>query len=103
MPRCGPDSYRDGRRAKRRKKECPDGGIGRRAGLKHQYLHGYLGSTPSSGTKEHATALKGIKGHLRKLSDLFFLFAQNNLLPKINKKFAQSNNCIYICNHIVAQ
>jgi hypothetical protein len=31
-------------------RKCPDGGIGRRAGLKHQYLHGYLGSTPSSGT-----------------------------------------------------
>ena len=32
--------------------KCLDGGIGRRAGLKHQYLHGYAGSTPARGTNE---------------------------------------------------
>ena len=31
--------------------ECPDGGIGRRAGLKHQWIHFHPGSTPGLGTK----------------------------------------------------
>ena len=30
--------------------ECPDGGIGRRAGLKHQWIHFHAGSTPALGT-----------------------------------------------------
>ncbi len=30
--------------------KCPDGGIGRRAGLKHQFLHRSAGSTPALGT-----------------------------------------------------
>ena len=29
----------------------PDGGIGRRAGLKHQWIHFHPGSTPGLGTK----------------------------------------------------
>ncbi len=29
----------------------PDGGIGRRAGLKHQWIHFHAGSTPAPGTK----------------------------------------------------
>ena len=29
---------------------CPDGGIGRRAGLKHQWIHFHAGSTPALGT-----------------------------------------------------
>ena len=29
---------------------CPDGGIGRRAGLKHQWIHLHAGSTPALGT-----------------------------------------------------
>ena len=32
-------------------KRCPDGGIGRRAGLKHQWIHFHPGSTPGLGTK----------------------------------------------------
>ena len=32
-------------------KECPDGGIGRRAGLKHQWIHLHPGSTPGLGTR----------------------------------------------------
>ena len=28
----------------------PDGGIGRRAGLKHQWIHFHAGSTPALGT-----------------------------------------------------
>ena len=35
-------------------KRCPDGGIGRRAGLKHQWIHFHPGSTPGLGTKEKA-------------------------------------------------
>ena len=30
---------------------CPDGGIGRRAGLKHQWIHFHAGSTPALGTE----------------------------------------------------
>jgi hypothetical protein len=33
-------------------KNCPDGGIGRRAGLKHLCLHWHAGSTPAPGTKQ---------------------------------------------------
>ena len=29
----------------------PDGGIGRRAGLKHQWIHFHPGSTPGLGTE----------------------------------------------------
>lgn len=31
--------------------QCPDGGIGRRAGLKHQWIHFHPGSTPGLGTE----------------------------------------------------
>ena len=34
------------------KVKCPDGGIGRRAGLKHLCLHWHAGSTPALGTVE---------------------------------------------------
>ena len=33
-----------------RSQTCPDGGIGRRAGLKHQWIHFHPGSTPGLGT-----------------------------------------------------
>ena len=36
------------------KRKCPDGGIGRRAGLKHQWIHFHPGSTPGLGTKMKA-------------------------------------------------
>ena len=29
---------------------CPDGGIGRRVGLKHQWIHFFAGSIPALGT-----------------------------------------------------
>ncbi len=32
---------------------CPDGGIGRRAGLKHQWIHFHAGSIPAPGTVFH--------------------------------------------------
>ena len=34
------------------KSTCPDGGIGRRAGLKHQWIHFHAGSIPAPGTKK---------------------------------------------------
>lgn len=34
----------------KRDTQCPDGGIGRRDGLKHHCLHGHAGSTPALGT-----------------------------------------------------
>ena len=42
----------------------PDGGIGRRAGLKHQWIHFHPGSTPGLGTEAEK---------VEKLSPLFFL------------------------------
>ena len=38
-----------------RKMVCPDGGIGRRAGLKHQWIHFHPGSTPGLGTRKRGT------------------------------------------------
>ena len=35
----------------------PDGGIGRRAGLKHQWPQGCAGSTPAPGTERNANDL----------------------------------------------
>ena len=39
------------------KQRCPDGGIGRRAGLKHQWIHFHPGSTPGLGTRKKAKYL----------------------------------------------
>ena len=36
----------------KRSSKCPDGGIGRRAGLKHQWIHFHPGSTPGLGTNK---------------------------------------------------
>ena len=38
----------------------PDGGIGRRAGLKHLCLHGHAGSTPALGTKVKVLVIRGL-------------------------------------------
>ena len=51
-----------------RKMVCPDGGIGRRAGLKHQWIHFHPGSTPGLGTRKRGTRVS-----------LFFLFLCFNL------------------------
>lgn len=37
--------------------KCPDGGIGRRAGLKHQWIHFHAGSIPALGTEIKAKQL----------------------------------------------
>ena len=39
------------------KQRCPDGGIGRRAGLKHQWSNIHPGSTPGLGTRKKAKYL----------------------------------------------
>ena len=38
--------------------KCPDGGIGRRVGLKHQWIHFHPGSIPGLGTSKLAKWLK---------------------------------------------
>ena len=43
----------------------PDGGIGRRAGLKHQWIHFHPGSTPGLGTEAEKVEI---------LSPFFFWF-----------------------------
>ena len=37
--------------------KCPDGGIGRRVGLKHQWIHFHPGSIPGLGTRKKAKYL----------------------------------------------
>ena len=49
----------------------PDGGIGRRAGLKHQWIHFHPGSTPGLGTEAEKDG---------KLSPLFFSTPRNSLV-----------------------
>ncbi len=57
----------------------PDGGIGRRAGLKHQWGNTRAGSTPALGTLENANRLF--------FKWLAFLFVKNSpLLPHLHKK-----------------
>ena len=52
----------------------PDGGIGRRAGLKHQCIHFHPGSTPGLGTEAEKVEI---------LSPLFFSTPRNSLvIPK---------------------
>ena len=55
---------------------CPDGGIGRRAGLKHQWIHFHPGSTPGLGTESRKVK--------KELSSIFFL--QIKFLLKLNTR-----------------
>ena len=48
----------------------PDGGIGRRAGLKHQWIHFHPGSTPGLGTEAEKVEI---------LSPFFFSTPRNSL------------------------
>ena len=57
-----------------RTSKCPDGGIGRRAGLKHQWIHFHPGSTPGLGTGKGESS-KGFLLFLYILSDLFYLIS----------------------------
>lgn len=54
-----------------RNQACPDGGIGRRAGLKHQWIHFHPGSTPGLGTEAEK---------VEKLSPFFFSTPRNLLI-----------------------
>ncbi len=49
----------------------PDGGIGRRAGLKHQWIHFHAGSTPAPGT---------LAEKLSEMAAFLFLFPSKPLL-----------------------
>ena len=49
----------------------PDGGIGRRAGLKHQRIHLHPGSTPGLGTETEK---------VEKLSPFLFISLRNSLV-----------------------
>ena len=49
----------------------PDGGIGRRAGLKHQWIHFHPGSTPGLGTEAEKVEI---------LSPFFFSTPRNSLV-----------------------
>ena len=55
---------------------CPDGGIGRRAGLKHQWIHFHPGSTPGLGTKQKESAMLLI------LFSAYIYFMKRYLLPR---------------------
>ena len=52
-------------------KKCPDGGIGRRAGLKHQWIHFHAGSIPALGTEAEK---------VEKLSPFFIFIPRNSLV-----------------------
>ncbi len=71
----------------------PDGGIGRRAGLKHQWIHFHPGSTPGLGTEAEKVEI---------LSPFFFSTPRNSLvIPKLglSLKPAQSEtlgDCVKI-------
>ena len=54
---------------KQSKPTSPDGGIGRRAGLKHQWIHFHPGSIPGLGTKK--------TDNRKVISLLWFLFPHN--------------------------
>ena len=56
--------------------KCPDGGIGRRVGLKHQWIHFHPGSIPGLGTKKRAKYLQ------IKYLALIFLYICSRIVPK---------------------
>ena len=56
------------------KQRCPDGGIGRRAGLKHQWSNIHPGSTPGLGTRKRAKYL---------ISQILSSFLFLQLVPKL--------------------
>ena len=57
------------------KQRCPDGGIGRRAGLKHQWSNIHPGSTPGLGTRKRAKYL------IIQCLALFFLYTCSQIVP----------------------
>ena len=66
----------------------PDGGIGRRAGLKHQWIHFHPGSTPGLGTEAEKVEI---------LSPLFFSTPRNLLIwDQVEMLWDQRKNRINI-------
>lgn len=61
--------------------KCPDGGIGRRVGLKHQWIHFHPGSIPGLGTRKRAKYLTS--------KYLAFLFARffPTFSPQVQNKW----------------
>lgn len=55
--------------------KCPDGGIGRRVGLKHQWIHFHPGSIPGLGTRKRVKYLQ------IKYLTLFFLYICSQFVP----------------------
>ncbi len=55
---------------------CPDGGIGRRAGLKHQWPRGCAGSTPAPGTLRRGNYL------IFKQLPLLLFFKCSQIVPR---------------------
>ena len=68
---------------------CPDGGIGRRAGLKHQWIHFHAGSTPALGTWLYKMELRKKTFILLALSIVWavFIFICCTLPPSAIPKF----------------
>ena len=65
----------------------PDGGIGRRAGLKHQQVHPCAGSTPALGTEA---------GKVEKLSSLFYFHLVTHWFASILGLIFFS--CVFTCS-----
>ena len=61
----------------------PDGGIGRRAGLKHQWIHFHPGSTPGLGTEAEK---------VEKLSPFFFSTPRNSLVCWAQRPIPSNRN-----------
>ena len=76
---------------------CPDGGIGRRAGLKHQWIHFHPGSTPGLGTKQKESAICWF----------FFLhistFMKRYLLPRFYQIWKKSCRACFVFYTIFAE
>lgn len=68
--------------------KCPDGGIGRRVGLKHQWIHFHPGSIPGLGTKME-----------RSFTSLLFSFIYLIIYPLISyhiPHFTKTFTAIYL-------
>ena len=71
----------------------PDGGIGRRAGLKHQWIHFHPGSTPGLGTEAEKVEI---------LSPFFFSTPRNSLvIPKVLQKMSAQSETLGDCVKIL--
>ena len=67
----------------------PDGGIGRRAGLKHQWIHFHAGSTPALGTQKIAN------NRQCRLLAIFILPIFPTFSPHVQKGYDAKDLCFY--------